>query len=161
MSSLHQFTLSRLDGAPLPLADFSGKTVLLVNVASECGLTPQYAGLEALYERYADQGLVVLGLPCNQFGGQEPGTETEIGHFCTSRYGVRFPMSAKLEVNGDGRHPLYQWLAGPDARFPGDIQWNFEKFLVNRQGQVIGRYAPPVAPDDPALIHAIEQALSE
>ena len=153
--------LVRLDGSPLPAAALAGHTLLIVNVASRCGLTPQYAALEALYRRFADRGFLVLGIPCNQFAGQEPGTEAEIQQFCTLKYDVTFPMSGKIEVNGVGRHPLYDWLAGPSAAHPGNISWNFEKFLIGRDGQVRQRFAPTVAPDDPALKAAIEAALAE
>lgn len=159
MTRLHDFTLTALDGQTLPLAHFEGKPVLVVNVASRCGLTPQYAGLQALYARYRAQGLVILGLPCNQFGAQEPGSEAQIQEFCTLNYGVDFPMGAKLEVNGADRHPLYRWLAGEDARFPGDIQWNFEKFLIGKNGEVRARFAPDVTPEAPELVAAVEQAL--
>ncbi len=161
MTDLYQFSLPAISGQPLPLAEFKNKAVLLVNVASKCGLTPQYEGLEALYRRYQQQGLMVLGLPCNQFAGQEPGTEAEIQNFCSTTFDVSFPLTAKVEVNGEGRHPLYQWLAGPDAAFPGDILWNFEKFLVGRDGQVQARFNPKVTAEDPALVAAVEAALNE
>jgi glutathione peroxidase len=132
----------------------------VVNVASKCGLTPQYSALEALYQRYKDRGLTVLGLPCNQFAGQEPGTEQQIQQFCSLTYGVTFPMAAKLEVNGLHRHPLYRLLAGEGAEFPGDITWNFEKFLVGKDGRVLARFAPRTPPDDPAVVQAIEKALA-
>ncbi|WP_295471445.1 glutathione peroxidase [uncultured Pseudomonas sp.] len=160
MSAFHEMTLQGLDGQPLPLAPFKDKVVLVVNVASKCGLTPQYAALESLYERYKDKGFVVLGLPCNQFAGQEPGSEAEIQSFCSLNYGVTFPMGEKLEVNGAHRHPLYRLLAGEGAEFPGDITWNFEKFLVARNGAVIARFSPRTLPDDPAVIQAIEKALA-
>jgi glutathione peroxidase len=160
MTSLYDFSLTDIDGAALPLERFRGKAVLLVNVASKCGLTPQYKGLEALYRDYRARGLVVLGLPCNQFGGQEPGTEAEIRTFCESRYDVTFPLSSKVDVNGAGRHALYAWLAGPDARFPGDIQWNFEKFVVDRTGAVAARLGPRTTPDDAKLVAAVEAALA-
>jgi glutathione peroxidase len=159
MTTLHDFTLTDIDGNPMPLDRFAGHAVLVVNVASKCGLTPQYEGLEKLHETYADQGLSVLGLPCNQFAGQEPGTEAEIKTFCSTRYGVTFPMTSKIDVNGDGRHPLYQWLAGDGAAFAGDIKWNFEKFLVGRDGRVAARFGPRVAPDDEELVAAVRQAL--
>ena len=159
MSVFHDLTLKDLDGQDLPLAPFKGKVVLVVNVASKCGLTPQYAGLENLHQEYRDRGFTVLGLPCNQFAGQEPGSEEEIREFCSLTYGVTFPLGSKLEVNGPGRHPLYRLLAGEGAEFPGDITWNFEKFLVGRDGRVLARFSPRTAPDDPALIQAIEKAL--
>ena len=129
-------------------------------MASKCGLTPQYAALENLYEQYKDKGLCVLGLPCNQFAGQEPGAESEIQSFCQLNYGVTFPLGEKLEVNGAHRHPLYRLLAGEGAEYPGDITWNFEKFLVGKNGAVIARFSPRTAPDDPAVIQAIEKALA-
>ncbi len=161
MPTLHDFTQNTLDGKPQKLADYKGKAVLVVNVASRCGLTPQYAGLEKLHETYGARGFEVLGFPCNQFGGQEPGSEAQIGEFCTTRYGVKFPMFAKLEVNGASRAPLYAWLTeartAPDG--PGDIAWNFAKFLVGKDGNVIARWNPRVAPDAPELAAAIEKAL--
>ncbi|CAD5108675.1 glutathione peroxidase [Zestomonas carbonaria] len=160
MSAFHDINLHALDGQDLSLAPFKGQVVLVVNVASKCGLTPQYAGLENLYQQYRDRGFSVLGLPCNQFAGQEPGTEEEIREFCSLNYGVTFPLSSKLEVNGPGRHPLYRLLAGEGAEFPGDITWNFEKFLVGKDGRVLARFSPRTAPDDAALIQAIEKALA-
>ncbi|OZG75271.1 glutathione peroxidase [Hahella sp. CCB-MM4] len=156
MTTLYDFTLTDIDGASLPLSEMKGKTVLLVNVASECGLTPQYRGLQELYSQYRNDGLVVLACPCNQFGGQEPGTESEIKSFCIAKFNVTFPMSSKIEVNGEDRHPLYQWLIGEGE----DIQWNFEKFLVNSEGSVVGRYNPRVQPDDPELVGDIREALN-
>ncbi|TWI54886.1 glutathione peroxidase [Pseudomonas duriflava] len=160
MGAFHALTLRGIDGQELPLASYKGKVVLVVNVASKCGLTPQYAGLEALYQAYRDQGLVILGIPCNQFAGQEPGSEEEIQHFCSLNYGVSFPLSSKLDVNGPSRHTLYRQLAGEGAEFPGDITWNFEKFLVGPDGRVLARFSPRTAPDDPVLIQAIEKALA-
>lgn len=159
MSAFHQLTLRSLDGGDLPLAGLAGKVVLVVNVASECGLTPQYAGLEALQQRFAGRGFSVLGVPCNQFGGQEPGDAAQILAFCSRHYAVSFPLTEKLEVNGPGRHPLYRLLAGEGAEFPGDISWNFEKFLVAGDGAVLARFAPRTLPDDPQLLLALEQAL--
>jgi glutathione peroxidase len=159
MSAFHQLVLPALGGGELPLSQYADRLLLVVNVASHCGLTPQYAGLEQLYQRYAGRGLVVLGIPCNQFAGQEPGSDEEIRSFCSLNYGVSFPLSAKLEVNGTQRHPLYRLLAGEGADFPGDITWNFEKFLVDTDGRVLGRFSPRTAPDDPALIQAVESAL--
>lgn len=159
MTTFHDFTLTTLDGTPLPLAEFRGKAVLLVNVASRCGLTPQYAELEALWREAKDMGLVVLGVPCNQFGAQEPGSADEIRAFCTTRYDVTFPIAAKVEVNGAGQHPLYAWLTGPGAAFPGRIQWNFAKFLVGPDGRVLARFEPTVRPQDGALKAAIAEAL--
>ena len=159
MSAFHQLVLPALGGGELPLSQYADRLLLVVNVASHCGLTPQYAGLEQLYQRYAGRGLVVLGIPCNQFAGQEPGSDEEIRSFCSLNYGVSFPLSAKLEVNGTQRHPLYRLLAGEGADFPGDITWNFEKFLVDTDGRVLGRFSPRTAPDDPALTQAVESAL--
>jgi len=159
MSAFHDIKLKALGGQELSLAPFKDKAVLVVNVASKCGLTPQYAALENLYQQYKDKGLMILGLPCNQFAGQEPGTEQEIAEFCELNYGVTFPLGEKLEVNGPHRHPLYRLLAGEGAEFPGDITWNFEKFLVRKSGEVIARFSPRTAPDDPAVILAIEKAL--
>ena len=159
--NVHDFSATTIDGTAKPLKEYAGKTLLLVNVASQCGLTPQYAGLQALYERYHGRGLEVLGFPCNQFGGQEPGSETQIKTFCETRFGVTFPLFAKLEVNGAGRHPLYAFLTAestqPDG--PGDIQWNFAKFLIDKSGRVVGRFSPTVAPAAPELTQAIEAAL--
>lgn len=160
MSAFHDLTLTALDGQALPLAPYKGQVVLVVNVASKCGLTPQYAGLEALYQKYRDKGFTVLGLPCNQFAGQEPGSEQEIQAFCTANYGVTFALSGKLDVNGQDRHQLYRLLAGEGAEFPGDITWNFEKFLLGKDGRVLARFSPRTTPDDPALIQAIEKALA-
>ncbi|MCO8161379.1 glutathione peroxidase [Pseudomonas sp. 21LCFQ010] len=160
MSAFHDITLTGLDGQALPLAPFKDKVVLVVNVASKCGLTPQYAALETLYQHYKDQGFSVLGLPCNQFAGQEPGSHAEIQSFCQLNYGVTFPLGEKLEVNGAHRHSLYRLLAGEGAEFPGDITWNFEKFLVNGKGAVVARFSPRTAPDDQAVIQAIEKALA-
>jgi glutathione peroxidase len=160
--SVYDTEIAALDGGDTPsLADQQGKLTLMVNVASKCGLTPQYTGLEELHERYADRGFAVLGFPCNQFGEQEPGSADEIATFCSTTYGVTFPMFEKLEVNGEGRHPLYEQLTQtPDAEGKaGDVAWNFEKFLVSPDGQVIERFRPLVAPDDPALVEAIEANL--
>lgn len=142
MSAFHDLTLQGLDGQDLPLSPFKGKVLLVVNVASKCGLTPQYAGLENLYQTYRERGFAVLGVPCNQFAGQEPGSEADIQSFCSLNYGVSFPMSAKVEVNGSARHPLYRLLAGEGAEFPGDITWNFEKFLLGPDGRVLARFSP-------------------
>jgi glutathione peroxidase len=159
--SVHDFPVNTLSGQPGSLGDLAGKTLLVVNVASKCGLTPQYEGLERLHERFAGRGFSVVGFPCNQFGGQEPGTAEEIGEFCSVNYGVTFPMFEKIEVNGPGRHPVYGELtAVPDADGEaGDIQWNFEKFLVAPDGSVIGRYRPGTDPEDPELVAAIQASL--
>ncbi len=155
MSNLFDFTLTDIQGNALPLSQFKGKTLLVVNVASQCGLTPQYSALEQLYQQYKDQGLVVLGCPCNQFKGQEPGTEAEIKTFCETHYGVTFPLTSKLEVNGPNRHPLYQFLIGNGE----EIQWNFEKCLVNGEGQVVARFSPRMVPDDPEIVSKIKEQL--
>ena len=157
MSTLHDFSVSTIDGKPLPLNSYAGKAVLVVNVASQCGLTPQYAGLETLHEEFGGKGLVVLGLPCNQFGAQEPGTEKEIATFCETKFGVKFPLGSKLEVNGKGRHPLYAWLIG--ATGGADIACNFEKFLVGKDGKTITRFSPKVTPEDAALRAAVVKAV--
>ncbi|PZS35606.1 MAG: glutathione peroxidase [Pseudonocardiales bacterium] len=150
-------------GAQTNLAPEPGVTTLVVNVASKCGLTPQYAGLEQLQERYAGRGFTVLGIPCNQFGGQEPGSGEQIAEFCSATYGVSFPLTEKVDVNGAGRHPLYAQLVEiPDADgYTGDIRWNFEKFLVDPSGVVVARFGPKTEPEDPAVIAAVEGSLSE
>jgi glutathione peroxidase len=150
-----------LDGGPAELSDYEGKALLIVNVASQCGLTPQYSGLQQLHEEYGPRGFAVLGFPCNQFGAQEPGGPGEIAQFCEANYGVTFPLFEKIEVNGEGRHPLYQELtAVPDADGEaGDIQWNFEKFLVSPDGRNIRRFRPLTVPDDPELVGAIQATL--
>jgi glutathione peroxidase len=159
--SIYDAPVKTLRGDPASLADNKGKALLIVNVASKCGLTPQYTGLEHLQERYADRGFSVLGFPCNQFGAQEPGTAEEIETFCSVTYGVTFPLSEKIEVNGDGRHPLYDQLTvTEDAEGEaGDITWNFEKFLVSPDGEVVGRFRPGVLPDAPEVVEAIEANL--
>lgn len=159
MSAFHDLKLRALDGQELPLAPYKGKVVLVVNVASRCGLTPQYAGLEKLHQQFQDRGFSVLGVPCNQFAAQEPGSEDEIREFCALNYGVTFPLGSKMDVNGASRHPLYRLLAGEGAEFPGDITWNFEKFLVGKDGRVLARFSPRTTPEDPALVAAIEKAL--
>lgn len=158
--ALPDVPLTTLDGQPTSLGDYAGKALLVVNVASKCGLTPQYTGLEALHERYQERGFSVLGFPCNQFGAQEPGTNEEIATFCSTTYGVTFPMFDKIEVNGEGRHPLYQELTKvADAEgHSGDIRWNFEKFLIGPDGTVT-RFSPMVAPEDETLVSAVEAAL--
>jgi glutathione peroxidase len=159
--SLYDIPLKTLSGEDASLADHKGKALLLVNVASKCGLTPQYAGLEELHERYADRGFSVLGFPCNQFFGQEPGTNEEIATFCSTTYGVTFPLFDKLEVNGPDRHPLYAELTEQaDAEGKaGDVTWNFEKFLVSPEGEVVARFRPQVEPEDPQLVSAVEAEL--
>ena len=160
--SLYDTPIATLDGKDGALAGQKGDVTLLVNVASFCGLTPQYTGLEALQQKYADKGFSVVGLPCNQFGAQEPGTPEEIATFCSTNYNVSFPLTEKIEVNGDGRHPLYQELTQqPDAEgHTGDIRWNFEKFLVNRDGEVVARFSPVVEPEAAEITEAIEKELA-
>ena len=161
-TELLDIPIARLDGTAATLGEITGgKPALLVNVASKCGLTPQYTGLEQLQEAYGARGFTVVGLPCNQFMGQEPGTAEEIQEFCSATYGVTFPMTEKIEVNGEARHPLYDQLAGtPDEQGEaGDVQWNFEKFLLAADGTVISRFRPGVEPQDPRLVTAIEQVV--
>jgi glutathione peroxidase len=159
--SIYATSISTLDGQPNALANAAGKVTLVVNVASKCGLTPQYEQLEALQKQYAAQGFTVVGVPCNQFMGQEPGTSEEIASFCSTTYGVTFPLTEKIDVNGEARHALYSALTPvADAEgVDGDIRWNFEKFLVNRDGAVVARFHPKTAPDAPEVISAIESAL--
>ena len=160
--TLRETSIGRLDGSPATFGEIIGdRTALVVNVASRCGLTPQYAGLEALHEKYADRGFTVVGVPCNQFMGQEPGTSEEIAEFCSATYGVTFPMTEKVDVNGDGRHPLFDTLVEtPDEKgHTGDVQWNFEKFLVTPSGEVVARFNPQVEPEDERVVAAIEQQL--
>ena len=157
--SIYKISLKDIDGKSTSLKSYEGKVLLIVNVASKCGYTPQYAGLEALYEKYKDKGLVVLGFPCNQFGGQEPGTNEEIKTFCSSKYQVTFPLFDKLEVNGPSRHPLYGMLAGTGSPFPGDIKWNFNKFLIGRDGKILKRFDSKVKPDSDEMVQAVEKAL--
>lgn len=150
-----------IDGKSVDLKDYQGKVVLIVNVASECGLTPQYQGLQALYEKYQDKGFVVLGFPCNQFGKQEPGTSAEIKSFCKSEYNVSFPMFAKVNVNGDNASPLYQHLTSQESKpkGKGKVSWNFEKFLIDSTGHLVGRFAPQTEPNDPELTKQIESLI--
>jgi glutathione peroxidase len=157
-SNIYDFTLSSIDGKSAPLASYNGKVVLLVNVASRCGYTPQYSGLEALYEKYKDQGLVILGFPANNFGAQEPGTNEEIKTFCTAKYNVTFPMYAKVSVKGADIAPLYKFLTDTKG---GDIKWNFTKFLTDKHGNIIGRFEPAVTPDSAELVSAVEAALKK
>ena len=158
-----EFKVKDIDGKEVNLANYKGKVVLVVNVASKCGLTPQYEGLEALYEKYKDKGLVVLGFPANEFGSQEPGSDSDIKQFCSSKYNVTFPMFSKIVVKGQGIHPLYQHLTSKDTnpKYAGEIAWNFNKFLVDRHGHVVGRFEPKTAPDNAELVKAIETALAE
>ena len=160
MPSIHDFEALSIDGKPVPLAQFEGKSMLIVNTASACGFTPQFGGLEKLHKTYSDRGLVVLGFPCNQFGSQDPGSNDEIANFCQRNFGVTFPMMEKINVNGAGAHPLYQWLSAEAPGLLGSkaIKWNFTKFLVGKDGRVIKRYAPQDAPEK--LAADIEAALS-
>ena len=161
-SGVYSFTLNSIDGKPAPLADYKGKVVLLVDVASQCGFTPQYSALEAIYEKYKDQGFVILGFPANNFGAQEPGTNEEIKTFCTRKYSVTFPMYSKISVKGDDQAPLYAYLTKETgAGIAGEIKWNFTKFLIARNGQPVARFEPAVTPDSPEVISAIETALKQ
>jgi glutathione peroxidase len=182
MSTIYEIPVKRIDGTPTALREFAGKVLLVVNVASKCGLTPQYAGLESLYEAQRERGLVLLGFPANDFGAQEPGANEEIATFCSTTYDVQFPMFSKISVKGSERHPLYRELIaaqptaiekpGSDFReklagygikqdHPTDVLWNFEKFLIGRDGSVVARFAPDVAPDDPLLLAAIDRELAK
>jgi glutathione peroxidase len=161
--SILQAKIARLDGSPATLGELTGgQPALLVNVASKCGLTPQYTALEQLHERYADRGFAVVGVPCNQFGQQEPGSSEEIAEFCSATYGVTFPMTEKVDVNGEHRHEVYRALVeNPDEKGEtGDITWNFEKFLVDGEGEVVARFSPGVVPDDPTIVRAVEDLLA-
>jgi len=159
MSSAYDFTAETLEGKPAPLADHRGEVMLIVNTASKCGFTPQYEGLEALYRKYKDRGFVILGFPCNQFGAQEPGNAEEIASFCSLTYDVSFPMMRKIDVNGPAAHPLYAWLKGEKKGLLGTegIKWNFTKFLIDREGRVVGRFAPTATPQ--SLEGAVEKVL--
>jgi glutathione peroxidase len=159
MNSFYDFTVPGLDGSANILHPLKGKTALVVNVASKCGYTPQYAGLEQLYQELNSKNFVVIGFPCNQFGAQEPGTPAEIQSFCSLNFGVTFPLSAKIEVNGPDRHPLYAWLTAPENGFPGDIGWNFEKFLIDRDGRVNCRYPSGTKPTDPTFLQDLADVL--
>jgi glutathione peroxidase len=182
MSHLQNIPLRRIDGVPTTLGEFAGKVLLIVNVASQCGLTPQYEGLEALYKKYQPKDFLVLGFPANDFGAQEPGSNQEIVEFCQTRFAVDFPLFEKISVKGDGQHPLYRELIAqkPEARsnaggtlgaklaehglspkLPSDVLWNFEKFLIDRQGRVVDRFAPDVTPEQPELVRAIEDELAK
>jgi len=154
----YDFSFETLDGKPLPLAQYKGKVLLVVNTASKCGFTPQYKGLEALYNTYKDRGLVIIGVPSNDFGGQEPGTATEIRHFCELNYGVTFPMTAKYDVVGDGAHPFYQWIHGV-LGFGSAPKWNFHKYLIDADGKPVDYFASTTAPDSEKLVEAIEKLL--
>ena len=161
-SSVYDFTLKSIDGKSTPLSDFKGKVVLLVNVASKCGYTPQYTALEALYEKYKDRDFVIVGVPANNFGGQEPGTNEEIKTFCKSKYSVTFPMMGKVSVKGADQTPLYQFLTASetDSKFAGDIKWNFTKFLISKDGKIVNRFESKVTPDDPQVTAAVEHELN-
>ena len=159
MAEFFDHRVTAIDGAPDLLGPLRGQVVLAVNVASRCGYTPQYAGLEQLQQDLASERFTVVGFPCNQFGAQEPGTEQQIQEFCTTRFGVTFPLAAKLDVNGAGRHPLYAWLTSSANGFGGDIEWNFEKFLISRDGRVLGRYPSGTTPEDKGLLADIAEAL--
>jgi glutathione peroxidase len=160
-NSIYDFTLKNIDGKDTSLAEYHGKVLLVVNVASRCGYTPQYEGLEKIYLKYKDRGLVILGFPANNFMSQEPGTNEEIKTFCSLKYNVTFPMFAKISVKGDDMHPLYKYLTDKqtDPQFGGDVKWNFNKFLVGRDGRIIGRFEPAVKPESPEVTQAIEKAL--
>jgi glutathione peroxidase len=160
-STIFDIPLKDIDGKATSLKAYKGEVLLIVNVASQCGLTPQYAGLEALHEKYKSQGFTVLAFPCNQFGGQEPGSNAEIKQFCSSKYNVSFPLFDKIDVNGPNRHPLYVLLAGEQSPFPGDIKWNFGKFLVSRDGQLLKRFEPAVKPESAEVSGALEAALAQ
>ena len=158
--SIYDIPLKDIDGKDTTLATYKGQVMLVVNVASKCGFTPQYSGLEAIYKKHSFQGLVVCGFPCNQFLSQEPGTAAEIKDFCTSKYSVTFPMFDKLDVNGKNRHPLYTALAGTNSPFAGDIKWNFTKFLIGRDGKIVKRFGSSTKPDSEEVTKAIEEALA-
>jgi glutathione peroxidase len=160
-SPLLNIPLQDINGHDTSLKAYAGKVILLVNVASKCGNTPQYAGLQALYQKYQDKGLVVIGVPSNDFAGQEPGTPEEIKTFCTQNYGVTFPLMAKVHVKGKNKCALYAALTGPGAPFPGEVKWNFGKFLIDRQGQVVQRFEPSVKPETPEVTQAVEAALKQ
>ena len=159
MSDFYSFRVKGIDGVSDLLAPLRGSVALVVNVASQCGYTPQYAGLERMYRELKGQRFTVIGFPCNQFGQQEPGAEADIMRFCTINYNVTFPLSAKVEVNGANRHPLFAWLTAPENGFAGDLQWNFEKFLIDRNGKLIGRYPSGTKPEDNGLLQEIATAL--
>lgn len=160
-TSIYDLTAKNIDGKDVKLDAFRGKVLLIVNVASECGYTPQYEGLRALFEKYRQQGFVVLGFPCNQFGGQEPGSAAEIKTFCSTKFSVTFPLFDKIEVNGTNRHPLYALLAGKGSPFPGDIKWNFAKFLVGRDGTIVQRFGSDTEPESAEMTSAVEKALAK
>jgi len=158
--SIYDIAVKDIDGKDTTLAAYKGEVLLIVNVASKCGYTPQYKNLEAVYQKYQDRGFVILGFPCNQFGGQEPGSDSEIKQFCTSKYDVTFPLFDKIEVNGPNRHPLYVMLAGETSPFPGNIKWNFNKFLISRDGKILKRFDSKITPDSSEATEAITAALA-
>ncbi len=160
MNTIQNIPLHDINGQPTSLKAYAGEVVLLVNIASKCGFTRQYSGLEALYKKYKDKGLVIIGVPSNDFGGQEPGSAEEIKAFCTSKFDVTFPLMAKIHVKGPEKHPLYVALTGPDAAFPGEVKWNFQKFVINRNGKVVARFPSQTTPESPKLVQAIESALA-
>jgi glutathione peroxidase len=162
-ASIYDYTINSIDGKPTPLSSFKGKVVLLVNVASRCGYTPQYTGLEALYEKNKDKGFVIVGVPANNFMSQEPGTNEEIKTFCKSKYDVQFPIMSKVSVKGSDKTPLYQYLTSPEQnpKTGGEIKWNFTKFLIGRDGQILARFEPAVTPEDAALTSAVSSALEK
>lgn len=161
--SVYDYTLNSIDGQPAPFAAYKGKVLMVVNVASRCGYTPQYSALESVYQKYKDKGFVIVGVPANNFGAQEPGTDAEIKTFCTRKYNVQFPMLSKVSVKGSDTTPLYQYLTDTKAnpKTGGEIKWNFTKFLVDRQGSIVARFEPEVTPDSPQVVSAIEQALGK
>jgi glutathione peroxidase len=159
-TSIYDIPVKDIDGTVTNLSAYKGKVLLIVNVASKCGFTPQYTALEATYKKYSGQGFVILGFPCNQFGGQEPGSDEVIKEFCTSKYFITFPLFDKIEVNGANRHPLYVTLAGESSPFPGDIKWNFTKFIIGKDGKILNRFESKVTPDSPEVTAAIEAALA-
>jgi glutathione peroxidase len=161
--AIYDFTMNDIDGKPVNLAEFKGKVVLVVNVASRCGFTPQYEGLQKVYLKYQQQGFVILGFPANNFGFQEPGTNAEIKGFCSAKYNVTFPIFSKISVRGEDIDPLYKYLTdkASNPQYGGDIKWNFNKFLIDRQGKIVARFEPPVKPDSDQVMHAIEKALQQ
>jgi glutathione peroxidase len=160
ITGFYELSYPSMDGEEVPLSRYRGQVVMIVNTASRCGYTDQYEGLEKIHRKYRDRGLVIIGFPCNQFLGQEPGDNAEIVAFCQANYGVTFPLSQKIEVHGPEKLPLYAWLTNADAAFPGKIGWNFTKFLVDRSGAVVGRFSPGTEPEDEEIVQAIEKALS-
>lgn len=160
MANLYEIPLKDIDGKEVTLKAYEGKVLLVVNVASQCGLTPQYQALQALQEKYAEKGFTILAFPCNDFGSQEPGSNDEIKQFCSTKYKVTFPLFDKIHVKGADQHPLYRKLSGKDGAFPGDVKWNFGKFLIGRDGKPLARFEPGTTPDDAALLKAVDEALA-